>query len=94
MSINYEPVGGIGLYLNSEFMQRVNMESTENDVEIFCNLYDLMYHPFSDGFVILVDGENLFDLYDNAKRMVEHLILKGVKVSMLDIRPVSELFVY
>lgn len=99
MSTSYKAIGGIGLFLDKEFMQRASMTPIELDVEILCKYIDCRYKAYSDVennecYVIVVPGKNLLEIFNNAKSMIDKITAKNIRISMLDFKPVAEIFVY
>ena len=98
MSTSYQAVGGVGLFLDKEFMGRMNLTPEWEDVGEFCQKHGLFYRAYNDGdseaYVVLIDGSDLFEIYKNTVDFVSRLSAKNVPVSLYDIRPVQEIFAY
>jgi hypothetical protein len=106
MGIDYDSIGGIGIELTGERIDLIIKKGLFTEDEWIEDSYEcaekigLTYGVGGDGYsgdityYLLVEGNKLKDIYENAEKFVERLNEIGIEMLVDDLEVIDDLHVY
>jgi len=105
MSIDYSPVGGIGLEVTDEIRKKLvvaNKGDFDGDMNSLLSDLEFNYEEAGDGsysgddniFYIMVDGDTLTEVNKNVKKLIKKLSSMKIEVDIDSFKIISDLHVW
>jgi hypothetical protein len=104
MGVDYSPVGGIGIEVTGKIKAKLKAAATDS-YECMGELLDdlgIPYKEAGDGnysgkensFYLIVEGETLTEINNNAEKFIKNMSEFGIKVKSDDLVVIEELHVW
>ncbi|MBW2977425.1 hypothetical protein KY331_01125 [Candidatus Woesearchaeota archaeon] len=104
MGVDYEGVGGVGVYLSDEDLEKFGYENGCKDEFLADMLRDTnnisygkcgsYYEEDAIAFILFVDGHNIDEIYNNVPNFIKTLSELGLDIKREDIKPIEDLLIW